>query len=75
MNMLNELHVLKGSIMKKVNTGKHLGVRWDWMGWRFERTIWQEVTFDGYGREFIVVNGCAFYLSEVIAACDDWYIV
>lgn len=58
--------------MKKRNTGKVIGVRWDYYGWKFERTIWEDET----GREFIVVNGQEFDLyDDVIPGCDDYYIV
>lgn len=57
--------------MKRHNTGKVLGVRWDRYNWKFERTIWQ----DENGVKFVVVNNTKFYLGEVIAQCDDYYII
>ena len=57
--------------MKRRNTGKKLGVRWDMYNWKFERTIWE----DNNGVKFVVVNNVKFYLGEVIAQCDDYYIV
>ena len=57
--------------MKRHNTGKTLGVRWDKYNWKFECTIWQ----DENGVKFVVVNGTKFYLGEVIAQCNDYYIV
>lgn len=57
--------------MKRHNTGKVFGVRWDRYNWKFERTIWE----DENGVKFVVVNNTKFYLSEVIAQCDDYYIV
>lgn len=57
--------------MKRHNTGKTLGVRWDKYNWKFEHTIWK----DENGVKFVVVNNAKFYLGEVIAQCDDYYIV
>lgn len=57
--------------MKKINTGKVIGVRWDMYNWKFERTIWA----DENGIKFIVVNNNRIDLYEVVCGCDDYYIV